>query len=380
MAGIYIHIPYCRQKCIYCNFFSLASKRHADVFVPTIIREMELRNQYLGGAFIETIYLGGGTPSLLEPASVKEMLDSIQTLFKVAEDAEITLEANPDDLGREKLRGFRASGINRLSIGIQSFIDEDLHFLNRVHSAGEAIACIREARDSGFSNLSIDLIYGIPGQDYSRWEFNLKQAFDLDIPHISAYALTVEERTPLEKKIAAGALPAIQESLQEEHFDILCRMMEHHGYLHYEISNFCRPGMFARHNTSYWNGIPYLGLGPSAHSYDGESRQWNLPNLTQYVTSVKEGMIPSERELLSKFQQFNEYIMTSLRTMWGCDLQYVEFQFGPTWKEQLLRDSYKYLQGGMLSIEGDKLLLTRDGKFRADGIASDLFRLDEPSA
>lgn len=377
MAGIYLHIPFCRQKCTYCNFFSLASRRHLDAFSGTLIKELEIQQHYLGGEPVETIYFGGGTPSLLDPSSIAGILEKIRHLFIVVNDAEITLEANPDDLCKEQLNGIRDAGINRLSIGIQSFHDDDLKFLNRIHSADEAISSISLARETGFNNLSIDLIYGIPGQDSSRWEFNVKKSLELEIPHISSYALTVEERTPLERMIASGKVPPVDDFLQEEHFSILCSLMEQEGYLHYEISNFCKPGMFAKHNTSYWKGVAYLGAGPSAHSYNGNSRQWNISNLTQYMKSISDGLVPSEMEQLSEVQKFNEYIMTSLRTMWGCDLSHIEQAFGKEWKEKVIRDSLKYLQGGFLIRNGNLLLLTMLGRFRADGIASDLFRTDE---
>jgi len=340
-----------------------------------MIRELELQIDYLEDEPISTIYFGGGTPSLLIVEEISSLLTAIHTLFGVTPNAEITLEANPDDLTPVKLRELKQAGVNRLSIGIQSFEDIDLEFLNRTHTALQAYDCIKSARDAGFSNLSIDLIYGIPTLDSRHWEYNLQKAVELDIPHISAYALTVEEKTPLAVMIRQGKLPNVDDAVQAQHFEILVDILEASGYLHYEISNFCKPGMFSQHNTAYWKGIKYLGIGPSAHSYNGVSRQWNVANTGQYLQNLSHNKVPFEKEVLTKEQRFNEYVMTSLRTMWGCDLAFIEKQFGLQWVEQAWRDADKYVRSGLLESENNILYLTRNGKFRADGIASDLFRI-----
>ncbi|NVO19801.1 MAG: radical SAM family heme chaperone HemW [Bacteroidetes bacterium] len=375
MSGIYLHIPYCKQKCHYCNFYSLASEKHREDIVPSIVREMELQKEYLQGEVVNTVYFGGGTPALLTASEISILLDSIYKHFMVANDAEITLEANPDDLSLVKLKAFRSAGINRLSIGVQSFEEEDLEFLNRTHSARQAISAIKQSKTAGFVNLSIDLIYGIPNQDIESWESNLMTAIELGVPHLSAYALTVEEKTPMAVMIRKGNMPNVDDALQAQHFRILTDLLEAHGYLHYEISNFCKPGKFSKHNTSYWKGVSYLGLGPSAHSYNGNSRQWNVSNLGQYVQSIRKDIIPFEKEILSQSQQFNEYVMTSLRTQWGCDLQYIEKHFGKSWAEQAKKDIEKYIKENLLILSEDVLYLSKSGKFRADGIAAEMFRV-----
>jgi putative oxygen-independent coproporphyrinogen III oxidase len=340
-----------------------------------MLKEIELQKNYLEGESVNTIYFGGGTPSLLSIDEISRFLEVINASFKVDTDAEITLEANPDDLDKEKLIELKQAGVNRLSIGIQSFNDSDLKFLNRIHTANQGYDCILNARDAGFSNISIDLIYGIPTLDSESWKSNLKKAIDLEIPHISAYALTVEEKTPLAVMIRKGKMPNVDDAVQAEHFNILVKRLQDSGYLHYEISNFCKPGWFAQHNTSYWKGVPYLGIGPSAHSFNRVSRQWNIANLGKYLLAIDKDELPFEREVLSPTQSFNEYIMTSLRTQWGCDLSLIEKQYGREWGEQVIRDSGKYLGNGLMKIEDGVLYLTLEGKFRADGIAAELFRV-----
>jgi len=376
MSGIYIHIPYCKQKCHYCNFYSLANGKYRDEFVPALLHELELQKEYLTKEKVSTIYFGGGTPSLMGGKEIDQIIQSIGNYFEIDLDAEITLEANPDDLTVSKIRELKSTAINRLSIGIQSFEDQDLGFLNRVHTGKEALRCIKRSQEAGFNNLSIDLIYGIPTLDTFTWESNLMTALDLDIPHISAYALTVEEKTPLSVMIRKGKMHDVDEEKQQEHFDLLLELLEAHGFLHYEISNFCKPGMFARHNTSYWKGVSYLGIGPSAHSFNGKSRQWNVSNLGAYILSLQKDRIPNEMEILSPAQRFNEYVMMSLRTQWGCDLNLIRDQFGQEWQVRALKDAGKYLQNGLLKTENNILFLTREGKFRADGIAAELFRVD----
>lgn len=375
MAGIYIHIPFCRQKCHYCNFFSVASKRDISKFDFALLRELNLRSGYLSGEVIRTIYFGGGTPSLMAVSTIEQLLDRIYSLFPVDKNVEITLEANPDDLNPEYLENLHHLGVNRLSIGIQSFRDEDLVYMNRIHTAMEAINCIEQSHQAGFENLSIDLIYGIPELSDLAWEQNLANAIKLRIPHISVYALTVEDNTPLKWLINQGRSKAVDEEQSARQFEIAMNILPGKGYEHYEISNYCQPGFYSKHNTAYWRGEKYLGLGPSAHSFDGISRQWNNANLRLYLDSKNNELPPFEREILSEQQKFNEYIMTSLRTMWGCNLEYLEETFDPLWIEDLLFDAKSAQQAGLLEIKNRVLLLTSRGKLFADGVASGLFRI-----
>jgi len=373
MAGIYIHIPFCKHKCNYCNFYSLASKRYLDQLADAIIAELVQRKNYLEGQIIETIYFGGGTPSLIETSDIERILNAILSHFRVEPGAEITLEANPDDLTPEKLNALRKAGINRLSIGIQSFRQEDLVFLSRTHSSEQVIKCIADAKQSGFHNLSIDLIYGIPTLTDEGWIENLQQAFSFGISHISAYSLTVEDKTPLEFMIRKGKLKPVDENLSLSHFHILSRMIKEYGYEHYEVSNFCLPGAYSRHNTAYWQGKHYLGLGPSAHSYNGISRCWNVANLANYIETVTAGEVKSEQELLNPTTQLNEYIMTSLRTIWGCDLVEVQRKFGEEIAENLLLDALTFIESKQMVYQQGKLVLTPDGLLFADGISAQLF-------
>lgn len=373
VAGIYIHIPFCRHKCNYCNFYSLASTRHLGQVTQAINNELLQRKEYLKGQQVETIYFGGGTPSILEASDIERIINSIYTTFKADSDAEITLEANPDDLTPEKLLALKKAGINRLSIGIQSFRKEDLQFLSRTHSSAQVTQCIADAQEAGFHNLSIDLIYGIPTLTEKGWEENLKLAFSFGIPHISAYSLTIEEKTPLAFMIRKGKTKPVDENLSLLHYHILESMMRQNGYEHYEISNFCLPGAYSRHNTAYWQGKHYLGIGPSAHSYNGVSRQWNIANLGRYIETVASGAVQSEDEILSPVTQLNEYLMTSLRTIWGCDLKAVREKFGNENSETLLFNALPFIESKqMLYIDG-KLILTPEGRLFTDGIAADLF-------
>jgi oxygen-independent coproporphyrinogen III oxidase len=373
MAGIYIHIPFCRRKCHYCNFYSVASSRYRKEFMEGITEEIYLRRNYMDGKEVQTLYFGGGTPSYMAVADIQKILDEIRKYQLLSSDAEITLEANPDDINPALLKAFKEAGINRLSIGIQSFRDEDLHYLNRVHSAARAEESIREAMDTGFENLSIDLIYGIPTLTSSSWERNLDRAIALGIPHISAYSLTVEPDTALDVLIHKKKLAASEEDNAIEHFRILLRKMKEHGYEHYEISNFCKPGMYSRHNRQYWNGESYLGLGPSAHSYNGHSRQWNVGSIIQYADQIRRNDRFFETEELTPAQHYNEFVMVSLRTMWGCDLSILRRKFGETLADDFSKRAMKYISNGKMNEEGGIYTLKDEGKLFADGIASDLF-------
>lgn len=379
MAGIYIHIPFCRQACYYCNFHFSTTTRDREEMVEALLREMALQADFFSMAGndteeISSVYFGGGTPSLLAYPDIDRLLSQVRKYFRVAEDAEVTLEANPDDISPEKLRAWRQSGVNRLSVGVQSFFDEDLRSLNRAHDAVQAAASLRQAQEVGFENISADLIYGIPGLSDERWGENIARMIALDIPHLSCYALTVEPRTALHHLIEHGKYPPVEEAQAARQFSQLGVLLTASGYQHYEISNFAVPGRRSRHNSSYWQGSPYLGIGPSAHSYDGRSRQWNVASNTAYVKSIGEGNIPFTRELLTPDMQLNEYIITSLRTMEGCDLEHVANLWGQQESQRLLGDSEPFIRQGSMRKEGAVLILTGQGQLFADGIASALFR------
>ncbi len=373
MSGIYIHIPFCRQKCNYCNFYSLASTKYVSQVSQAIVSELTQRSSYLEGEKVETIYFGGGTPSLPDAAEIEGIINAVFKNYNTDSGVEITLEANPDDLTTTKLKAFSAAGVNRLSIGIQSFREEDLKYLSRTHTPAQVTRCITDAKQAGFENLSIDLIYGIPTLTDEGWKENLEKAFSFGIPHISAYSLTVEEKTPLDVLIRKGKISPVEESPALFHYQLLVNWMQLHGYEHYEISNFCLPGQYSRHNSAYWQGKPYLGVGPSAHSFNGSSRCWNVSNLVKYIESVGTGKVESESELLGPVTQLNEYIMTSLRTMWGCDLVVVRDKFGAEVAENLLLDALGFIEKQQMIYREGKLTLTPGGLLFADGIASGLF-------
>lgn len=373
MSGIYIHIPFCRRKCHYCNFFSLASLKYKERFLAALKEEIFLRKKYLIGKPIESIYFGGGTPSILQIPEIEGILEEIRKYFILAENREITLEANPDDLDPGILREYKTIGINRLSIGVQSFFDDDLEYLNRIHSGQRAEEVVQQAKEAGFSNISIDLIYGIPTLTAEKWQKNLEKAFSMEVPHISAYSLTVEPKTALDILIRKKKLPGPGEELILEHFRILLRMMKVQEFEHYEISNFCKNGFYSRHNSMYWNGTPYLGLGPSAHSFNGSSRQWNISNLVQYIDQINRNEPFFESEELTPIQQYNEYVMVSLRTMWGCDLNTIGERFGEEAAAHFSRLSARYITSCELVEKTGIYYLTDEGKLFADGIAADLF-------
>lgn len=373
MAGIYIHIPYCRQKCHYCNFYSVASRSTLPALIDAIGREAALQRSYLSGQTIDTIYFGGGTPSLLNESQLGYLLDAVASGFNLSGNAEITLEANPDDIVPELLRYWKNAGINRLSIGVQSFRDEDLLYLNRVHNAERALRCLTDARAAGFDNLSLDLIFGIPGLDDESWLSNIAIAVGMQIPHISAYALTIEPKTALEVMIRKGKAAAVDEQQTARQFELLMDELGTSGYQHYEISNYCLPGKVALHNTAYWMGNHYLGLGPSAHSYNGISRQWNVSSVESYLTGINQQKPGFEVEFLDASQQYNEYIMTGLRTIWGCSLNEIEHRFGTARAETFVKNAGRWIEQGCIIAEKGKYTLTRKGKLLADGIAADLF-------
>jgi oxygen-independent coproporphyrinogen-3 oxidase len=382
MSGIYIHIPFCKQACYYCDFHFSTSLKKKDELVKALARELILRKGELQNQTIETIYFGGGTPSLLTIDELRLLIDSIYLNYSVSDNPEITLEANPDDLSKQKLNDLTTSRINRLSIGIQSFFEDDLQSMNRAHSSQEAKQCLEEATKH-FSNITIDLIYGIPNMSIEKWNKNLQTAFSFGVNHISSYALTVEPKTALASFIKKGTYPPIDDDLALQHFDLLMAETEQQGFVHYEISNFGKKGYFSKHNTSYWQGKSYLGIGPSAHSFNGKQRSWNVSNNTIYIKSIQDNTLPSKVETLSKQDRYNEYVMTGLRAIWGVSLNKIETDFGIDYKEHLIASAKKFINQELLIIEDCKteqgisiLKPTKKGKFLIDGIASDLFILN----
>jgi oxygen-independent coproporphyrinogen III oxidase len=373
MAGIYIHIPFCKRKCHYCNFYSVTSRKYKQHFLEALFEEIHLQRSYLAGKEVQSIYFGGGTPSLLEPAEIGDILAEIFKYHVLCDDPEITLEANPDDISRQSLKAFKQTGINRLSIGVQSFFNDDLEYLNRIHSAGKAIRSVKETQDAGFTNISIDLMYGIPTLTGEKWIKNLETAFSLDIQHISAYSLTIEPRTALDVLIRKKKMPAPDEESVISHFRTLMDEMRKNQFIHYEISNFCKEGFYSRHNSMYWSGEHYLGLGPSAHSFNGCTRQWNVASIVEYIDQIKHSERFFESEVLTKDQRYNEYVMTSLRTMWGCDMNRIRKDFGEEFAVRSSQLAVNYIKMGMMIEENGIFYLTDEGKLFADGIASDLF-------
>ncbi len=375
MAGIYIHVPFCKQACHYCDFhFSTQLGKKASM-VEALQKELELRKGEFQSMTVETIYFGGGTPSVLETSELNMLINTVYEHYEVIENPEITLEANPDDLSKNRIVQLTKSPINRLSIGIQSFYDEDLKLMNRAHDATEAEDCIREAKKY-FDNITVDLIYGIPGMDNNRWKANIKKALAFELPHISSYALTVEPKTALKRFIEKGVIPNVDDEQAQEQFNILVEILEQHGFVNYEISNFGKPGYFSKNNTAYWLGKKYIGIGPSAHSFDGENRGWNVRNNIKYVRALENGIVPMEIEALTKRDRYNEYVMTGLRTIWGVSLDKIEKDFGEKYTDYLNQQAKKYVEQDLISFADGKLLATSKGKFLVDGIASNLFMVN----
>ncbi len=375
MSGIYIHIPFCKQACHYCDFHFSTSMKKKNEMVLALSKEIQMRKTEFEKELIETIYFGGGTPSVLEMSDLKFLIDSVYENFNVAENPEITLEANPDDLSKDKIIELSNNRINRLSIGIQSFFEEDLKMMNRAHNAEEARKSLQEATKY-FDNISIDLIYGIPGMTNEMWKQNIETALSFGVPHISSYALTVEPKTALKKLIQTGKIAEPKDDIAQEHFLILVDTLQENDFIHYELSNFGKENYFSKNNSAYWLGKKYLGIGPSAHSYNGISRSWNIANNSIYLKEIQEGKLPNEIEILSEEDRYNEYIMTGLRTIWGVSLERIKKEFGEKFLNYLLKQSGKFLNDDLLSIENNILKTTRKGKFLADGIASDLFLIN----
>ncbi|MEO6884175.1 MAG: radical SAM family heme chaperone HemW [Bacteroidia bacterium] len=376
MAGIYIHIPFCKQACNYCDFHFSTSLNQKNNFLEALKNEIFLQKNYLEKQKIKTIYFGGGTPSILSADELNVIFEEIQKQFDIASDAEITIEANPDDLSPTKIKALKNNFFNRFSIGIQSFFDRDLKFMNRAHTSTEAISSVKGLQDAGFENISIDLIYGIQRLSDARWKINLQNAFELEVKHISAYCLTVEPRTALAHAIKNKKIENIDDQQGASQFEIMLEEMKKNNFLQYEISNFCRDNYFSKHNSNYWLKEHYLGLGPSAHSYNGNSRQWNVANNVRYIQALNENKLDIEKEDLTPQKNYNEYILTSLRTMWGTDLNYIETNFGTDFLKQCLNESEKYIQSKDILLQEKKLFLSDKGKLIADKIASELFSIN----
>lgn len=379
MAGLYLHIPFCKQACHYCNFHFSTSLRHKSAMVEAIGVELLQRTAYLESATLESIYFGGGTPSLLSEEDLSYLFELIEKHYTLSPSAEITLEANPDDITDDNLQIWQSSPINRLSIGIQSFADADLQFMNRAHNATEAAACITLAQAHGFHNLTVDLIYGAPTTTDAVWQANVEQLLTLGVPHISCYALTVEPQTALAHQIKTGKAPALEEEKAARQFEWLIERLSGAGYVHYEISNFALSDHFAQHNSSYWQAKSYLGVGPSAHSFNGNSRQWNVANNAHYLRAMQEITAAEpieevvsvwfEKEILSPADQYNEKIMTGLRTVWGVDAEELEDPY----KAHFLKNIHQFVDKELVLIKNKKYVLSLAGRLLADGIASSLF-------
>ncbi|WP_324023964.1 radical SAM family heme chaperone HemW [Maribacter sp. BPC-D8] len=375
MSGIYIHIPFCKQACHYCDFHFSTTMGKKDAMVNALCKELELRKTEFSGETVATIYFGGGTPSVLEIKEIEQLISTVSEHYDVVDNPEITLEANPDDLSEEKILQLVASPINRLSIGIQSFFEEDLKLMNRAHNALEAEKCLQLASQH-FDNISIDLIYGMPNMTLERWKQNIDKALGFGIPHISSYALTVEPKTALAKFVENGLITPATDEETQEHFNHLNKTLLAAGFDCYEISNFGKPGYYSKNNSAYWQQKKYIGIGPSAHSFDGVRRGWNINNNPKYIKSIAQNILPMEVEVLSATDKYNEYIMTGLRTIWGVSLSRISDEFGPKYKEYALMQADKFIEEHLLFVDGDILKTTKKGMFLADGIAADLFMLN----
>ncbi|WP_430466867.1 radical SAM family heme chaperone HemW [Winogradskyella ouciana] len=375
MAGIYIHIPFCKQACHYCDFHFSTSLKKKDELIEALAKELELRKDEFKDVTVETIYLGGGTPSLLTNDELQLLMDSVYKNYQVSENPEITLEANPDDLSAQRIEDLGDSLINRLSIGIQSFFESDLKLMNRAHNEEEAKKCLSVATRH-FDNISLDLIYGIPGASNEQWKRNIEIALSYNVPHISSYALTVEPKTALASFIKKGIIEDVDDEQAHEQFHILKDRLEEEDFIHYELSNFGKEGYFSKNNSAYWQGKPYIGVGPSAHSFNGTQRGWNVRNNSKYIKAIQHNELPIEIETLTKTDQYNEYIMTGLRTTWGVSLTKVEQNFGMVYKDYLIEQANVFINQHLLYIDDEHLRVTEKGQFLSDGIASELFKLN----
>lgn len=372
MAGIYIHIPFCKKACTYCDFHFTTSLKYADEMVDAICKEIRLKKNRITEQ-IGSIYFGGGTPSVLSSAALEKIFNTLIDCFSISADAEITIETNPDDLDAKKINELRKLPINRFSIGIQSFYEEDLVWMNRAHNANEALSCIKRSQDSGFENLSIDLIYGYPLLTDEKWLNNINTAIELKTPHISAYSLTIEAKTALANAIRNGKQVDVSDEQSAAQFMMLTEKLSTAGFEHYEISNYALPGKYAVHNTNYWKGVPYLGIGPSAHGFDGFNRYINIANNAKYLGFLTDNKLAETVEELSKADRFNEYIMTSLRTMWGTNIEKVALDFGRDYETEIRKQMKPFIENGKLILKHNVIKLSSQGKLFADGIAAELF-------
>jgi len=373
MAGIYLHIPFCKQACFYCDFhFSINQDKKADL-VDALLKEALLRKEELQNEAIKTIYFGGGTPSLLSADAIQRIFDTLTEHYDLSSLQEVTLEANPDDLTATYLRELRHTPVNRLSIGIQSFRDSDLKMMNRAHNAKQALRCVPESADIGFENISVDLIYGIQGLSQKDWIKNLNAAFELPIEHLSSYCLTIEPKTKLAKLVSSGELPAVNDEFAANHFETLIEITEAAGIPWYEVSNFAKPGMESQHNSSYWSGAKYVGLGPGAHSFDGIKRSWNIKSNSGYIQQINKGQLPSESEILTAEEKFNEFVLTALRTRKGLSLEKIKQLCDDLKFSEIKETVHQKEQSVLLNIQSDHVILTTKGLLFADAIASELF-------
>lgn len=375
MAGIYIHIPFCKQACHYCDFHFSTSLKKKDELVNALVKEIQLRKNEFKNVEVQTIYFGGGTPSLLTNDELELLINAVYENYKVIENPEITLEANPDDLSKTRIKELSKSPVNRLSIGIQSFFESDLKLMNRAHNAEEAKECLSVATHH-FNNISIDLIYGIPGASNDQWLQNIEMALSYNIPHISSYALTVEPKTALASFVKKGIVNDVDDEQAHEQFHLLKDKLEASDFIHYELSNFGKESFFSRNNSAYWQGKPYIGIGPSAHSFNGKQRGWNVRNNTKYIKAIQQNELPIEIETLTTTDRYNEYIMTGLRTVWGVSIDKVEADFGKSYKDYLKEQAKTFINQHLLYIDNKHIRVTKKGQFLSDGIASELFKLN----
>ena len=372
MAGIYIHIPFCKQACHYCDFHFSTVLKHKEKVLNSMLTELDLRKDYCQEK-IETIYFGGGTPSILNKDELKAFFDVVYDKYEVVNHAEITVECNPDDLTEDKLKELKYLGVNRLSIGLQSFQNENLTLMNRAHNAQESLKCVGLATEIGFDNVTIDLIYGMPNQTLEDWQKELEIAVDLGVDHISSYCLTVEEKTPLHKMVNQGKVIPIKDEVSSEQFQLMVSFLDQYGYEQYEISNFAKPGCYSKHNTAYWQQKKYVGIGPGAHSFNGASRQWNISNNHKYASLISDSENYFELENIATKDAYNEYMLTGLRTKWGVNLHYIVTNFGLEYKEYFLKEVKPYESTLKITNLNHNYTLTQSGKLMADAIASDLF-------
>ena len=373
MSSIYIHIPYCKQKCSYCNFYYKTNQKDLSLLINSIIKEISITNDFLKKKELISLYFGGGTPSIINNSSLNLIFNKIREHYLITSKTEITIECNPEDLNEEKLKFFKKIGINRLSIGIQSFKDEDLIFMNRNHNSKQALYSVKNAKRIGFKNISIDLMYSLPNQSINDWKKNLKIAFGLNIQHISSYSLSIEEKTKLRHLINKNILTELSDTESQTHFQLLIHECKKNNFVQYEISNFGKKNYFSVHNKNYWTGKEYLGIGPSAHSFNGKIRRWNISNNTKYINHLKKNILPYEEENLKNSDKFNEYIMTSLRTVWGVDLNILKKRFGNEIYTNFCLQIKKWVKSKHLFVEKNKVYLTTQGKYISDSICSDLF-------